>query len=162
MDLKSKRTVTNPTNEDFTHAWDGQDFTIKAGETEEYPSFLAEHLAGHLAKKILIDKGAFVDKLVAGNPRPHTVPITDVDLIKEKLLDQEKRLAKEPEITLDEFGIPHKTKEPELKGPDVPDTIPVSEAKEPTLAELRALAKKKGIKGSNLMKKETLLAKLNE
>lgn len=50
---------TNITNQDFTHSWGGQPFFIKAGETAMFPYDLANHLAKHLARKILLanDKG---------------------------------------------------------------------------------------------------------
>lgn len=52
--------VTNITDKDFTHKYDGSPFTIKAGETLTFPWGIGEHLARHLARKILIssDKGA--------------------------------------------------------------------------------------------------------
>lgn len=46
---------TNITNEDFSHAFGGTPFFVKAGETMLLPFELAEHLAKHLARKILLN-----------------------------------------------------------------------------------------------------------
>lgn len=53
---------TNIDAEDFTHKWGGQPFFVKAGETVMFPYDLAEHLAKHLARKILLrtDKSSTV------------------------------------------------------------------------------------------------------
>jgi len=52
--------MTNITEQDFTHAYGGHPFTVKAGETLTFPYDVGVHLARHLARKILIsgDKGA--------------------------------------------------------------------------------------------------------
>ena len=52
--------VTNITDSDFTHKYDGAPFKIRANETLTFPWGIGEHLARHLARKILIsgDKGA--------------------------------------------------------------------------------------------------------
>lgn len=52
--------VTNVTDRDFTHKFNGAPFTVRAGETLTFPWDVGEHLARHLARKILIagDKGA--------------------------------------------------------------------------------------------------------
>lgn len=55
-------TIYNPTNKDFTRKWGGVPRTIKAHETAEYPRFLAEHLAKHLADFILHVKQAQAKK----------------------------------------------------------------------------------------------------
>jgi hypothetical protein len=44
---------TNPSGSDFTWAWGGKPYTIKAGETKFYPEFLAKHLAKHLVDRCI-------------------------------------------------------------------------------------------------------------
>lgn len=53
---------TNITSQDFSHPWNGHPYFVKAGETVPFPYYLGEHLATHLARKILLatDKGATV------------------------------------------------------------------------------------------------------
>lgn len=46
---------TNITDKDFSHAFGGQPFFIKAGETVMFPYPLGHHLAKHLARRIFID-----------------------------------------------------------------------------------------------------------
>lgn len=55
------RTVTNPLDEDFTWTWDKIPYTVPARSTVSFVDYLAEHLAKHLATKILIEKGRFMD-----------------------------------------------------------------------------------------------------
>jgi len=52
--------MTNITDKDFTHAYGGVPFTVKAGESMNFPYDVGVHLARHLARRILIqgDKGA--------------------------------------------------------------------------------------------------------
>jgi len=45
---------TNITDEDFTHPYGGQPFFVKARETVMFPWSLANHLATHLARKVLL------------------------------------------------------------------------------------------------------------
>lgn len=51
---------TNITDQDFSHPWGGHPYFVKAGETVPLPFYLGDHLATHLARKILLatDKGA--------------------------------------------------------------------------------------------------------
>jgi hypothetical protein len=46
---------TNITAKDFSHAFGGQPFFVKAGETVMFPYDLAKHLAKHLARRIFLD-----------------------------------------------------------------------------------------------------------
>ena len=46
---------TNITDKDFTHAFGGQPFFVKAGETVMLPYDLADHLATHLSRRIYLD-----------------------------------------------------------------------------------------------------------
>lgn len=46
---------TNITDKDFTHAFGGVPFFVKAGETVMLPWDLADHLATHLSRRIFLD-----------------------------------------------------------------------------------------------------------
>ncbi len=48
---------TNPTKESFSVRFNGELYTVGAGETHSYPRFLAFHVAKHLSNKML-DKEA--------------------------------------------------------------------------------------------------------
>jgi len=45
---------TNIDNQDFEGMWGGQIEIIKAGQTRQFPKFLAEHYCKHLVNKMLI------------------------------------------------------------------------------------------------------------
>lgn len=62
MDLARIVRFTNITNEDFTHSYHAQPFTVKANETLLFPYDLGRLLAKHLARKILFS-GLSRDKL---------------------------------------------------------------------------------------------------
>jgi hypothetical protein len=47
----------NWTNKPFTGYWDGKPKTIKAGQKEYMPEYLARHFAKHLTNFVLIEKG---------------------------------------------------------------------------------------------------------
>ncbi len=51
----------NPDKEDFTITWAGEPHTIHAGEIETYPKWLADHMAKHLCKKLIGDRGIKVN-----------------------------------------------------------------------------------------------------
>lgn len=53
MDLARIVRFTNITNEDFTHSYHGQSFTVKATESLRFPYDLGRLLARHLARKVL-------------------------------------------------------------------------------------------------------------
>jgi hypothetical protein len=53
MDLGRIVTFKNITNQDFTHSYHAQPFTVKAGETQVFPYDLGRHLAKHLARRML-------------------------------------------------------------------------------------------------------------
>jgi len=48
---------TNVDNHDFEGMWGGQTTLIKAGETRQFPKFLAEHYCKHLVDRILLRGG---------------------------------------------------------------------------------------------------------
>jgi len=45
--------VTNPSSEDFTHNFNGEPYTILAGESKTFAQFVAYHLAKHLSSKLI-------------------------------------------------------------------------------------------------------------
>lgn len=55
----------NTSNEDFTHAWDSVDYTVKAGQEVLLQSFIAIHLAKHLAMREMgkRNKNATIDPM---------------------------------------------------------------------------------------------------
>ena len=135
--------VYNPLNEDFTHSWDGVAYTIPAGETRDFPEFLARHLAKHLAKKIVSTRWEIkIRKDAIGQITPDTakaVPLIEVQQMMEALLSGKKetfekieKMAPEPpkvativapptpveeakETIKEEFGVKEEVKEPEVK-----------------------------------------------
>lgn len=64
--------ITNILKEDFDFKWDGRDYTIKKGETQTHPFYLAEHAALHMARTSMKDNikefhkkgGEVVDKIM--------------------------------------------------------------------------------------------------
>ena len=56
MDFGKVVSFTNKSSKDFEHAYGGQPYFVKAGETKLYPYELAEHLAKHLARRMLLEK----------------------------------------------------------------------------------------------------------
>lgn len=51
----------NWTKEDFTHAWDGIPYTVKAGETMTFQPYLAFHLAKHASIRELNKTNTLTD-----------------------------------------------------------------------------------------------------
>ena len=49
--------VTNWSKDDFTGHWAGQAFTIKAGESRQFPMYLAFHLTKHFVDREMIKEG---------------------------------------------------------------------------------------------------------
>ena len=45
--------INNPTSEDFTWNYNGEPYTIKAGETKGFVTHVAFHLAKHLSTKMI-------------------------------------------------------------------------------------------------------------
>jgi hypothetical protein len=48
---------TNIDNQDYDGQWGGEITVIKAGETKQFPKFLAEHYCKHLVNKMIIRGG---------------------------------------------------------------------------------------------------------
>lgn len=54
--LRNKsQVITNILDKTFEFKWDGLDYSIKKGETETYPFYLAEHGAFHMSRKHCLD-----------------------------------------------------------------------------------------------------------
>lgn len=49
-------TLINPTSEDFTVPYNGQPYTLKAGETKSFSKFVGFHIAKHLSTKMIEDE----------------------------------------------------------------------------------------------------------
>lgn len=97
--------MTNLDSEDFTHAYGGAPFTVKAGETITFPYDVGVHLARHLARKLLIrgDKGSTVWNANdptnnGGNGTPIWNQQTEETMIK-KILGQSYEVEAEKEKT---------------------------------------------------------------
>jgi len=65
--------ITNPTKNDFTHRYDGEPYTIKAGEDRVETKDVAFHLAKHLSNLILAEE----------NPKKDPTKITEKEAAKE-------------------------------------------------------------------------------
>lgn len=94
MDLGRIANITNITGEDFTHAYGGQPFTVKAGETLMFPFDLARHLSKHLARKILLSTTPHDPK----NDRPIFSKETEDSLVL-KIMGQEMRMPVSPQLS---------------------------------------------------------------
>lgn len=75
-------TITNPTSEDFTWGYNGEPYTIKAGETMAYAKPLAYHLAKHLSTKMIVDavKAKMTKKEAAEPKSPVHVKISQLSI----------------------------------------------------------------------------------
>lgn len=119
---------TNITDKDFTHAFGGQPFFVKAGESVMLPYHLAKHLAKHLSRRIYLDKDT---SLSAYDPNDKTAGVgkplwdddqeqammvkilgetlqeglpeekTEMQLLKEKVDELQKRFGNLPDIKPD-------------------------------------------------------------
>lgn len=95
MDLGRIVRITNITESDFTHAYNGQPFTVKAHESMLFPYDLGRHLAKHLARKILFSD-AKVEQLK--NDRAVFTPDTEESLIS-RILGDEMQSPVSPELS---------------------------------------------------------------
>jgi len=90
--------VKNPGSTDFTHKWDGQDYTIPARSKKSFPEFLARHLSKHLAQALVIP--AFVKELQALAQEAPTEQLKDQIMNRsvppQRLLDKQKELLEYP------------------------------------------------------------------
>lgn len=96
MDMSKVVTFTNITEKEFSHSYNGQAYFVAAGETRIFPFALADHLAKHLARKILLsqDKAVSVkDEATGGLGAPIWSEEAVVELKKEILGEVETRQA---------------------------------------------------------------------
>ncbi len=61
MDLPKEPDTTpqyyyNPSKEDFTYPFNGKDFTFPSRKIVQFPKFLGDHLAKHLASKLALEE----------------------------------------------------------------------------------------------------------
>ena len=62
--------INNPISEDFTQKFNGEPYTIKAGESKGFAKFVAFHLAKHLSTLIVESEAAKdITKKDLGDPR---------------------------------------------------------------------------------------------
>ena len=54
-------TFYNFTDTSFTHTWNSEQITVRAGESRMMEDWLAEHMAKHLTDKILNERGVRTD-----------------------------------------------------------------------------------------------------
>ena len=59
---------TNIDSQDYEGMWGGEITVIKAGQTKQFPRFLAEHYCKHLVNKILIKGGQDWSNEIAREP----------------------------------------------------------------------------------------------
>lgn len=131
MDLGRVVRFTNITSQDFTHAYNGQPFTIKAGTSQMFPHDLGRHLAKHLARKIIFS-GA--DKGLLTNDRS-IITETEEEKLIEKILSDDFRM-EVPEELSEAERIRQRVEE---LNQDKPDEAPTNnKTKADVIAELEA------------------------
>lgn len=130
MDLGRIVRFTNITGEDFTHLYQGQPFTVKAGESVLWPYDLGRHIAKHLARKILFTD-AKPDALK--NDRALFTGDDEKSLI-EKILGEESNSPVSPQLS--EVEILRKRIE-ELNA-NKPEGAPEGRTKADVIAEMEA------------------------
>lgn len=78
----SSVTITNPTSEDFTWGYNGEAYTIKAGETTAYAKPVSYHLAKHLSTKMIVEtvKNKMTKKEAAEPKSPVHVKVSQLSI----------------------------------------------------------------------------------
>lgn len=56
-EASTTKKIYNPDKKDFTCKYDNQEYTIRAGEIQSFPTFIAEHIGNALADHILNQRG---------------------------------------------------------------------------------------------------------
>lgn len=106
MDYARIVRFTNIMDEDFTHLYHGDQFTVKANETMLYPYDLGRHLAKHLARKILFadakpdalkndralftgdDEQALIGKILGEESNSPVSPeLSEVELLRKRIAE---------------------------------------------------------------------------
>ena len=83
MDDGTVKKFTNVSDEEFTHQYHGQSFTIGAGESKVFPTKLAEHLAKHLTSRVVSREANAREAALRATGEKGAVPITGVTYDKE-------------------------------------------------------------------------------
>lgn len=102
---------TNIDREPFEGKWGGEVNIIKAGETKQFPKFLAEHYCKHLVNKILIRGGR--DWTSADLRKP-----LEDRVLGKVAVETDEEEKKEEEITFEEA--PKEEKKEEVKTEEAP------------------------------------------
>jgi hypothetical protein len=105
---------TNVDNHDFQGMWGGETTLIKAGETRQFPKFLAEHYCKHLVDRILLRSGlVWTD---AALRKPYEEKILGKVVVEIEKLEIKEKAPEEPKETPKEFeGIPKEETKPAPK-----------------------------------------------
>lgn len=78
--------IFNPLKEEFTARWNGEPYTLKAGERRTFPTFLAIHIAKHLSDKCLAPQVEAIKKEQTDNPyRPAVAQLMVYDNPKRRI-----------------------------------------------------------------------------
>lgn len=144
--------VTNPLNEPFVHRWDGTWYELPASKTVSMVGYLAEHMAKHLAVKILNNKGRFKDVL-SGDKRIGTaVTSGEIQHVMEALLNRDGSV-----LDIDEVLAIAKKADPVSK--DLPDGAAVVRIEEAPLRQEVVVKEDAPVDNNLLSRWKELLAK---
>ncbi len=87
--------LTNPFDFDYTHAYGGVPYQLRAGSTQLFPWAIGDHLATHLARQAIIRKAPLRDENAAdgrgGESTRSDRPLWDdtaIDELKKKILSE--------------------------------------------------------------------------
>lgn len=81
---------TNISARDFTHPFEGEPISVRAGQSRLMPAHVADHLATHLARRILLDAADGKAKLPPGTPG-ESAPLwseTQIAALKAKIVSE--------------------------------------------------------------------------
>ena len=92
---------TNIDSEDFEGMFGGNPTTIKAGETRQFPRFLAQHFTKHLIDKILLRDGKDHGSDLARNPLEAKI-LGIVVSVSSEVVKTEPKTEEFPEVPQDE------------------------------------------------------------
>lgn len=82
------RSVINPTDKDFTHAWGGVPYTIPAYSVGQFREPLALHLAKHFAQKLYYEP--YFSKYLPHETRGGSVDPAEITRVMKLLLDRKE------------------------------------------------------------------------
>lgn len=135
--MAEARLFTNWTAEDFTHTWDGVEYTFKTGQSIYLQDYLANHFAKHLVDRELNKQGiptnhfsreSLVNKCFGESVKVETQaqaemvqlnvqakPSSDIDIKKEESKEEKKSWCGQ----CDSKGVKHKKECPTLKKEEI-------------------------------------------